>query len=377
MGPLTVYVYIVFNYFVELAVLGFVPTKSSTIRFSATILHTIVCVVIHQNSSHTANGIYDVMLAIAFGSLNALRMMYYFILFPKSYLNNDGSFDKRINYANSIIWNPRMIGHPERVRNVPEWGSRRTPTKKKFLISKITWLAILYIIADALTSNVPTDESRQKLQVLCAQENEWLFRIPTFKEFKIRFIMTFIFWVIIYVAVNLYLHSLDFIYVILGLVDVGTCRPQFGPISEMYSIRKFWGVFWHQNLRHEITVYSELLAKMLPVKNRLFQRYFKIVTAFAISGAVHEIAHVLVTNRSFHLTTVFFILCGLGIMVEDFVQHIYKSIVPTESKTPVWVERLVGYCWVVLFMVWATPLWSYNMNRNNKGMYLPVRFINS
>lgn len=92
-----------------------------------------------------------------------------------------------------------------------------------------------------------------------------------------------------------------------------------GPsLTEMYSIRKFWGVSWHQNLRHEITVYSELLAKMLPVKNRLFQRYFKIVIAFAISGAVHDIAQVLVTNRSFHLTTVFFMLCDLGIMEEDF-----------------------------------------------------------
>jgi Membrane bound O-acyl transferase family len=377
MESLDLYLYILLNYVIELFVLGFVPARSRTIRCLATIIHTIVCFVIHQKSNHTTSELYDVFIGMGYGSLSALKMLCCFLLYPKAYLGKDTSFLSRIKYTNSIIWNPRMVGHPERVKNVPEWRSGRKPTKLRFLGYKALWFAIAYILADALTSNVTSNEAREQVLLLCAEENEWLFRVPTIEEFKIRLIMTVIFWIMACISVNLLLQAQEFMLVALGMMDVENCRPQFGSFVESYSIRNFWGLSWHQNLRHTVTIYSDLLAGLVPIKNRLFQRYFKIIIAFGISGFLHEIAHVYITGHSFHLTTVFFMLCGVGIMMEDLVQHLYKSIVRKGSTGPSWYERLIGYCWVVLFYTWATPLWSFSPSRDSTGFYLPVRFINS
>jgi Membrane bound O-acyl transferase family len=379
MSRKVLYFCILFNYVVELFVLGFVPIKSRIVRYTAAIIHTIACVVVHQNTLQTGNEICDSFIAIYLGSLLALRMIYHFLLLPKAFVGKDNSFGKRIRYANSIIWNARMIGHPEKVKNVPEWRSGGKPTKLKFLGYKVVWFSISYIIADALTFNVTPEEVREKIQVWCAQEHEWLLRFPTLEEFNIRLFMTIMYAIMAIVSANLILQSTDFFVVGLGLVDVENCTPQFGSMAESYTVRRFWSMFWHQNLQQMVTIYAAILARLLPIKNRLFQRYFKIITAFAISGAIHELSSMVTGPHSFQLTcTIFFMLSGFAIMVEDCVQYIYMSTIKPESKTgSVWYERLIGYCWVVLFFTWATPLWSFTLSRDNTGMYFPVRFINS
>jgi hypothetical protein len=376
MDSLYLYLCILFNYVIELFVFGFVPTKSRTVRYIATIIHTIVCIVIHQNCRHSNIELCNVFIGMGYGSLSALKMLCCFLLYPKAYLGKDTSLLSRIKYTNSIVWNARMIGHPDQVKNVPEWRSGRNPTKLQFLSYKALWFAIAYISADALTSNVTSREARERVLLLCAEENEWLFRIPTIEEFQIRLIMTVIFWTMICVSENLLMQPLEFMLVALGLIDDENCRPHFGPFVESYSLRNFWGVSWHQDFRHIVTTYSDLLAALVPIKNRLFQRYFKIITAFGISGLIHEIAHMYITGHSFHLTTVCFLLCGVAIMMEDLVRYLYQSMVRERSKGTSWYERLIGYCWVVLFLTWATPLWSFGPSRESAGFYLPVRFIN-
>lgn len=58
-------------------------------------------------------------------------------------------------------------------------------------------------------------------------------------------------------------------------------------------------------------------------------------------------------------------------MLEDGVQAMYRSIRGLsrgfgKQQPPLWA-RLVGYVWVVLFLTWSTPAFTYPMSAAYKG----------
>lgn len=56
----------------------------------------------------------------------------------------------------------------------------------------------------------------------------------------------------------------------------------------------------------------------------------------------------------------FFCMQALGIMIEDGVQEIYKQFTKRKSGTvPTRSERIIGYIWVVAFLVWTSPVWVF------------------
>jgi hypothetical protein len=100
-------------------------------------------------------------------------------------------------------------------------------------------------------------------------------------------------------------------------------------------------------------------------------RYTFLLTCFRISGIAHIIAdpdNGISYNDSGAFR--FFIMQAVGIMFEDAIQAIYRSIRGlrwTDIRRPnVW-ERLLGYFWVFVFMVWTTPSWSYASMAGSKG----------
>ena len=60
----------------------------------------------------------------------------------------------------------------------------------------------------------------------------------------------------------------------------------------------------------------------------------------------------------------------LGIILEDGVQAMYRSMRGlsrgTQKQPSLWA-RLVGYAWVVLFLTWSTPAFTYPMSAGYKG----------
>lgn len=71
----------------------------------------------------------------------------------------------------------------------------------------------------------------------------------------------------------------------------------------------------------------------------------------------------------------FFCTQALGIILEDSVQAVYKSCTKnspgSNSKLPHRWTRIVGYIWLVVFMSWSTPVWSYPAIRRNQDPVLP------
>lgn len=60
----------------------------------------------------------------------------------------------------------------------------------------------------------------------------------------------------------------------------------------------------------------------------------------------------------------FFCMQALGIWLEEKIQTVYRltSSIKTDESPKIWA-RIVGYLWLLVFLVWTTPGWSYP----NKG----------
>jgi hypothetical protein len=59
----------------------------------------------------------------------------------------------------------------------------------------------------------------------------------------------------------------------------------------------------------------------------------------------------------------FFLLQPLGIMLEDGVQMLTGNILSTSHLGRVRTRQIIGYAWVMVFLVWTTPTWFYPQQR--------------
>ena len=128
------------------------------------------------------------------------------------------------------------------------------------------------------------------------------------------------------------------------------------------SLRLWNRVFWHQNLRLDLTSLSNFTVDQLSFlrKNRLLARYSKIFLAFFISGLIH-LTDELVVDMPWHTSGSirFFCTQGLGILLEDIVKAAYhRAFDPQPTALKPWA-RMVGYFWVFVFLTWSSPVWYY------------------
>ena len=124
--------------------------------------------------------------------------------------------------------------------------------------------------------------------------------------------------------------------------------------------------FWQQTIRTKLsspahyTTYSLLRLR----KGTLLARYTFTFFAFAISGFIHAMedhGEGIVWQRSGSMR--FFCTQAVGIMLEDTVQATYHAAVRRWGGADAHFQRLwtrvIGYSWVVIWMVWTSPAWFY------------------
>ncbi|KAH7626157.1 hypothetical protein B0T09DRAFT_231086, partial [Sordaria sp. MPI-SDFR-AT-0083] len=72
----------------------------------------------------------------------------------------------------------------------------------------------------------------------------------------------------------------------------------FGNISDAYSLRRFWGLFWH---RLHVTVFEAYLSMVLRVKwlrHGIISREFRALWIFILSAICHTGSNWVLTHRS-------------------------------------------------------------------------------
>ena len=150
---------------------------------------------------------------------------------------------ERMKFGAWVATSTRYIGSPYQTRNVPPYSKLNpsfVPTRLEFLLVWSTKFIVCYLIVDVLTqANHP-----EKNPINYAEGYVPFFsRLAevTIEESVIRICTSIFFWFGFYVIIQGYHSGLAVLSVSTGLDRPELWRPFFGPLSEAYTIRGFWG----------------------------------------------------------------------------------------------------------------------------------------
>lgn len=137
--------------------------------------------------------------------------------------------------AIGLLWNVRRIGTVWQVKNVPV--APKNPSRIAFVLKRIVVTVIAYLFVDAVVSMPPPEDHmvRADKATLISLQNldigDFIFRFSTVAGY----------WLTTGVL-NLFMTNVGaIIAVTLGLSSPDECRPIYGPFSEAYTVRRFWG----------------------------------------------------------------------------------------------------------------------------------------
>ncbi|KAJ4130197.1 hypothetical protein NW768_007179 [Fusarium equiseti] len=264
----------------------------------------------------------------------------------------------RLHFGVSNLWNMRGVGTSKVICQIPCWShsparSSSVPSRSQEMLRHVRNAAISYLILDVFVCQPPPD-----LENMMSPRNELLFsRLGEISadEGIFRLFAVFGFWLNTFCVIYLVNSIFCLSYLVLGLYPVEMLPPIWGRLSKAYTIRRFWGNFWHQTLRRHLTSISDFLVHRILYMPRgsVISRYCKLFISFFISGALHYPA-----DRALGISVQesnaipYFVITAFAIMCEDCVQHISKG---WGGKR----RQYLGYFWVALYMYWMTPSWGY------------------
>ncbi|CAH0044399.1 unnamed protein product [Clonostachys solani] len=271
-------------------------------------------------------------------------------------------------HAAGLLWSMRRIGTRWQVKTA---AAASQQSRAGFVFSRAATTLGVYLFVDFLVSMPPPDPS------LIQISKATLFSLHELhtEDVIFRVSMTIAYWVSTGVLV-LFMNNLGAIVVVLlNISQPEDCIPLFGSFLDAFTVRRFWGVTWHQMFRSFLTGHADLVVdNFLPFlpRHSLISRYTRLAIAFFISGAIHYRADQLmgVPNNE-NGAIIFFMLHALVIMAEDTIAPVVSAVLPLS------IRRILGLFWVLIFFVWSTPIWSYANTRvgNDAASLLPVRLI--
>ncbi|KAF9883691.1 hypothetical protein FE257_003075 [Aspergillus nanangensis] len=237
----------------------------------------------------------------------------------------------------------RMLDGPEKVRFGCHLILRFAGN---FLIPEVTWLLGRWWFG----AGTP------EWQRLLAPGTEWLVFGESSRQLQARLVATVGFWLVTYVTVDF----LDcFLLAVLVLVDGSvpdTWPPLFGRLEQAYSVRRFWGKFWHQLLHEPLVGSARAIVARMPHWRKKELRVLFTFCVFFLSGVTHGVTdYVYWTTAGVHTLPVlrFFCSCALALVVETIFTGAC-GITQKKAVVSPW-EKSAGYLWVFSFLLYTTP----------------------
>jgi len=164
-------------------------------------------------------------------------------------------------------------------------------------------------------------------------------------------------WLHVFTVYASSIASISSIYALtvsLGIFKPEDCRPVFGSVRDMTTVRAAWGTTWHQLFRRVNTFPSNLVVRdILKLKKGSWEsRYAQLFIGFAVSGGMHALAAVYTSGRECGEMR-FFLAQAVAIMVEDHVVEVGRRWGLRET----WYWRAVGYVWTVGWFSYSLRDW--------------------
>lgn len=279
----------------------------------------------------------------------------------------------QLRSAYKLLFNLRLlpIQWHDSENAIDERDSQKPQNKYKFCATKACRLAIIWLLHTKIEPLIypgpflpftPSDFSppRQVFLRRLVLNSESI----TLREIGLRACLAMR-W--IWIAV----YEIEAAHAFLAIVFVAVLRFDtaeewpllFGNVTEAYSLRAFWGRYWHRIANRSYTNLGRLASRrgFGLSSSTMSDKVTSIFVVFLISG----LAHSLVSwcggdKRKYMLDTYFFLLNFLGGAVEVTVLKLWDiTLGSTHGAHMRLILRIFGYCWVFCFFFWVVPKWQY------------------
>ncbi|KDQ11716.1 hypothetical protein BOTBODRAFT_46285 [Botryobasidium botryosum FD-172 SS1] len=249
----------------------------------------------------------------------------------------------RIRWAIQLMFDPRGIGFSNRAINVPP---PPTQTRAQFVVSRALRLARNVLLADAAQLFIFNDPHVFIPDPLVVE--------PVWKPFFRSTVLGLC-------AIGF----MDAVHTFASLLFVGSglSQPQawpdwFGPLTDMYTLRNFWGKVWHQSIQRMVVPHNKFVARTvlrLP-RGSYMSAFVQLLVAFSLSALLH-CGGDYVAARRLDVSWVFFVSQAFGIAAEDWVMRLFGGLISSAM-----VRRVIGYIWVLswfrLSVPWIVEPWA-------------------
>lgn len=271
------------------------------------------------------------------------------------------------------LWNnPRLVGTRKQALRKPSTplslGKFAAIRFSKLLLYMATNLYILPHIFPALFANLRVGDFGPTKQVFFRR----FFSITdpiTLREVMMRSVFVF-YWAIGAVT------QLDAAHIALSIISVVILRFNdpadwpgiFGSPSDCWSIRRFWGQFWHQIVVRPYTNYGNFLSRRvfgLRPGSQL-DKILVIFIIFLLSGVLHSTVSWQLGDRHYWGDIWWFCLnfaAGALEVVASILQRSMRSQVGQRDssmrQTGIAWSKVFGFAWVFCFLFWSLPKSQY------------------
>ena len=150
---------------------------------------------------------------------------------------------RRLRFGLGVTLNPRLVNTAYQVKNVPRWSQgepQQVPPRGYFLRYTIFIVLLNYLIVDSCSLAAQPERNA----LLFSDEKVALLRrwnsLGT-EEVFVRVLASLMLWLNIYCIFRIFHGLIVLLAVGFGLSNVQDWPWPFGPLSEAYSVRRFWG----------------------------------------------------------------------------------------------------------------------------------------
>ena len=134
----------------------------------------------------------------------------------------------------------------------------------------------------------------------------------------------------------------------------------FGSPLEAYSLRRYWGRFWHRLVYRPYLGIARLVAGKLHIRimGPRIEKTFLVFLIFFISGLAHAVVSLHGGNFVEAVDDIAFYCLNFAVIsAEGAIQGLAS---PFRRVLPGWFCKIVGFVWVFAFWFWAAPKWAYH-----------------
>ena len=172
------------------------------------------------------------------------------------------------------------------------------------------------------------------------------------------------------------LHSFSAIFCV-GILRLDTPRSWalclFGRPCEAYTVRRYWGVYWHDYIALAFSAHVKLVTRELfGLRRGAGRRVLENFMVFGVSGVLHGVVRCVQTDGRGDVWTValWYSAQIIPIVLEGVVRHCWVLSEAREklerslgAEVLRRFEKAVGYVWVFCWMVWSVGMWMTTRQR--------------